>query len=93
MVKCLSRYSTEYSLLLEFNEGGWRRDPWNPVPHVLSTVHRGDTVFICMGRLTEYDEPPFITAANYIDLIRQVLEVSPIITTSLSQQMTPGYRG
>lgn len=75
MVRCLPRTSTELLLLLELNHYELRQDPWNPVPHILCAVERGEHVFLCMQRLTEFNQPPFKTVANYIDFFRQCLEV------------------
>lgn len=75
MIKYLPRTSSELFLLLELNHREVRADPWNPVPHILCAVERGDRVFLCMQRLVEYDQPPLKTIANYIDLFRQLLEV------------------
>jgi hypothetical protein len=75
MIKCLPRTSTELLILLELNNKESRHDPWNPAPHIICAVERGDNVFLCMERLMEYNQPPFRTVANYIDFFRQVLEV------------------
>ncbi|KAF8652842.1 hypothetical protein AX16_004117 [Volvariella volvacea WC 439] len=96
--------NSEFDLFHELNDSPTvRRDPWNPIPHLLCAVKRdyeyyvdvdneqegcdkadagakqqtkkkGTTVFLCMERLINFDEPPFVTVANYIDFFRQVLE-------------------
>ena len=75
MIKCLLRTSLELALVLQLNHADLRSDPWNPVPHILCAVERGDKIFLCMERLVEYDQPPLKTVANYVDFFRQVLEV------------------
>jgi hypothetical protein len=75
MIKCLPRTSAELYILLELNHPELRNDPWNHAPHILCAVEREDKIFLCMERLSPYDEPPFKTVANYIDFFRQVLEV------------------
>jgi len=75
MVKCLERSSTELLILLELNRPELRKDPWNPAPHILEAVERGELVYLCMQRLLEYNQPPLLTVAHYIDFFRQVLEV------------------
>lgn len=74
VLKCLPKDSAELFLLLELNHAELRQDPWNPIPHILCAVERGEHVFLCMQRLTEYNRPPFKTVANYIDFFRQALE-------------------
>ncbi|KIM48234.1 hypothetical protein M413DRAFT_225673 [Hebeloma cylindrosporum] len=74
MVKCLERSSTELLVLLELNRPELREDPWNPAPHVLEAVERGELVYLCMQPLLEYNQPPLLTVAHYIDFFRQVLE-------------------
>ena len=76
MVKCLPRDSVELRILIELNHSERRRDPWNPVPYLRAVVERDSRVFVVMERLSAYDDPPFKTVANYIDLFRQILEVS-----------------
>ena len=75
MVKCLERSSAELLILLELNRPELRKDPWNPAPHILEAVERGELVYLCMQRLLEYNQPPLLTVAHYIDFFRQVLEV------------------
>jgi hypothetical protein len=75
MIKCLLPTSPELSLLLELNHADLRQDPWNPAPHILCALERGNKVYVFMERLMEYDQPPLKTVANYIDLFRQILEV------------------
>ena len=82
MIKCLPRDSIELRLLLELNHPEHRKDPWNPVPHVLAVVERENEAFLVMERLTAYDNPPFMTVANYLDFFRQVLEVSDNVSLS-----------
>ncbi|KAG6840819.1 hypothetical protein C0991_004110 [Blastosporella zonata] len=74
MIRCLPRSSQELFLLLELNHTELRSDPWNPIPHLRCAVERKNSVYLCMERLNPYDEPPFKTAANYIDFFRQMLE-------------------
>lgn len=75
MVKCLERSSTELLILLELNRPELRKDPWNAAPHILEAVEKGELVYLCMQRLLEYNQPPLLTVAHYIDFFRQVLEV------------------
>ncbi|PPQ99610.1 hypothetical protein CVT24_005186 [Panaeolus cyanescens] len=74
MIKRLSRSSPELLLLLEMNHPEYREDPWNALPHILHAVEKDDQVFLCMKRLSEFNEPPLLTVAHYIDLFRQILE-------------------
>lgn len=74
MIKCLPATSPELLVLLELNHEEYRQDPWNPAPHILRAVEKGDTIFLCMERLNEFNQPPFKTVANYIDFFRQTLE-------------------
>ncbi|PBK97973.1 hypothetical protein ARMGADRAFT_1162754 [Armillaria gallica] len=74
MIKSLSRTSPELFLLLEFNHPEYRTDPWNPFPHILCAVERGEKVFLCLQRLFQFDKPPFRNVANYLDFLRQSLE-------------------
>ncbi len=76
MIKSLSRTSPELFLLLEFNHPEYRTDPWNPFPHILCAVERGEKVFLYLQRLFQFDKPPFRNVANYLDFLRQSLEVS-----------------
>ncbi len=76
MIKCLPRSSPELFLILQFNHPEYRDDPWNPVPQLLCAVERGDKVFLCLQRLFQFDKPPFISVANYIDFFRQSIEAS-----------------
>jgi hypothetical protein len=75
MIKCLPRTSPELFLLLELNQPDYRQDPWNPTPHILCAVERGNHVFLCIHQLVQFNSPPFKTIANYIDFISQALEV------------------
>ena len=75
MVRRLPRTCKELLLLLELNHSELRHDPWNPTPHILCAVERGDEVYLCMEPLIKYNLPPFRTVANYIDFFRQTLEV------------------
>jgi hypothetical protein len=75
MVKCLPRDSVELRILIELNHSERRHDPWNPAPYVRAVVERDSRVFVIMERLRAYDDPPFKTVANYVDLFRQILEV------------------
>jgi hypothetical protein len=86
IIKCLPRNSSELLLLLELNHPDIRSDPWNPTPHILCAVERGDQVFLCIQRLIEFDRPSFKTVANYIDFFRQSLEVSPSVFLVITQQ-------
>ncbi|KDR84956.1 hypothetical protein GALMADRAFT_204580 [Galerina marginata CBS 339.88] len=74
MVKRLKRSSAELLLLLELNLHELREDPWNSAPHILRAVERDDKVYLCMQRLSEYNQPPLVNVAHYIDFFRQVLE-------------------
>lgn len=76
MIKCFPSNSLELSLIGEANEESWRRDPWNPVPHILHEASRDGIVILGMERLMKYNEPPLLSVANYIDFFRQILEVS-----------------
>ena len=75
MVRRLPRSSQELLLLLELNHPDFRDDPWNPVPHTHSGIQRDGEVYLCMQGLFEYNEPPLLTVAHYIDFFRQILEV------------------
>lgn len=75
MIKRLQRSSSELRLLLELNRPVIREDPWNAAPHILATVERADHVYLCLKRLSEYNQPPLVTVAHYIDFFRQILEV------------------
>lgn len=75
MIKRLQRSSSELRLLLELNRPVIRDDPWNAAPHILATVERADHVYLCLKRLSEYNQPPLVTVAHYIDFFRQILEV------------------
>jgi len=75
MIKCLARDSLELHILVELNHSERRHDPWNPAPHVRGIAERDGRAFVVMERLTAYDDPPFKTVANYVDLFRQILEV------------------
>jgi len=75
MIKCLPRDSLELCILIELNRSEQRHDPWNPAPHVRGIVERDSRVFVVIERLSVYDDPPFKTVANYVDLFRQILEV------------------
>ncbi len=74
MFKELSRSSPELLLLLELSHPELRQDPWNPVPHILKAIERDDRVYLCLQGLSDYDNPPFVTIAQYLDFCRQVLE-------------------
>ncbi|KAF9040594.1 hypothetical protein BJ165DRAFT_1350507 [Panaeolus papilionaceus] len=76
MIKRLPRSSQELLVLLEMNHPEYREDPWNALPHILQAVEKDDKVYLCMKRLSEFNDPPLLTVALYIDLFRQVLEVS-----------------
>ncbi|KAF8960990.1 hypothetical protein BDZ97DRAFT_1266200 [Flammula alnicola] len=73
MVKRLRRSSPELLLLVDVNRPEPRKDPWNAAPHIFRAVEREDYVFLCMQRLSEYNQPPFINVAHYIDFFRQGL--------------------
>jgi hypothetical protein len=75
MIKCLTRDSLELRILIELNHSERRHDPWNPAPYVRGVVERDSRVFVVVERLSSYDDPPFKTVANYVDLFRQILEV------------------
>ena len=75
MIKRLQRSSSELRLLLELNRPGIRDDPWNAAPHILAAVERADVVYVCLKRLSEYNQPPLARVAHYIDFFRQILEV------------------
>lgn len=79
MIKCIPRDSLELCILIELNCSERRHDPWNPAPHVRGIVERDSNAFVVMERLSPYDDPPFKTVANYVDLFRQVLEVRVLI--------------
>ncbi|KAF8807370.1 hypothetical protein BYT27DRAFT_7255987 [Phlegmacium glaucopus] len=74
MIKRLQRSSSELRLLLELNLPESRDDPWNPAPHILRAVERADDVYLCLQRLSEYNQPPLIRVSHYIDFSRQILE-------------------
>ncbi|TFK69514.1 hypothetical protein BDN72DRAFT_767796 [Pluteus cervinus] len=74
MTRCFHSNSAELSLYEEANKEGWRRDPWNPVPHILHSFNRDDARFLCMEQLMKYNKPPLLTLANYVDFFRQILE-------------------
>ncbi|CAA7265830.1 unnamed protein product [Cyclocybe aegerita] len=74
MVKKFKRTLPELLVLLEMNHPNLRDDPWNAVPHIRCGVERDDDVYLCMQPLWEYDDPPLLTVAHYIDLFRQILE-------------------
>jgi hypothetical protein len=78
MVKRLQRLSEEVSILVELNRPQVRTDPWNPAPYLLRLSNRGDSVYLLLERLQPYDKPPLQTIGNYIDLIRQILEVTTL---------------
>jgi hypothetical protein len=88
MIKRLQRSSSELRLLLELNLPGIRDDPWNAAPHILATVERADNVYLCVKRLSEYNQPPFVTVAHYIDFFRQILEVNIILIHFFSSVRT-----
>ena len=75
MIKRLQRSSPELRLLLELNRPGIRDDPWNAAPHILAAVERADNVYLCLKRLSEYNQPPLVRVIHYIDFFRQILEV------------------
>lgn len=75
MIKRLQRSSSELRLLLELNRPEIRDDPWNAAPHILRAVERADDVHLCLPRLSEYNQPPLLKVAHYIDFFRQILEV------------------
>ena len=75
MIKHLQRSSSELRLLLELNDPRIRDDPWNAAPHILAAVERADDVYLCLKRLSEYNQPPLVKVAHYIDFFRQILEV------------------
>jgi hypothetical protein len=75
MIKRLPRDSLELRILVELNHSERRHDPWNPAPHVRGIVERDNRIFVVVERLYAYDDPPFKTVANYVDLFRQMLEV------------------
>ena len=75
MIKRLQRSSSELRLLLELDCRETRDDPWNAAPHILGAVERDDNVYLCLKRLSEYNQPPLVKVAHYIDFFRQVLEV------------------
>jgi hypothetical protein len=89
MVKCLPRGSQELRILIELNHSERRQDPWNPAPHVRGIVERDSRVFVVMERLSAYDDPPFKTVANYVDLFRQMLEVRGTVFILLFHVLTP----
>ncbi|KAJ7443824.1 hypothetical protein FB451DRAFT_1568550 [Mycena latifolia] len=74
MIKCLHNTSPELIILLRLNQRDLREDPWNPAPHIICAVSRGERVFLCMQRLVEFNQPPLQTVSNYIDFFKQVLE-------------------
>lgn len=76
MIKRLHRSSSELRILLELNLPEIRDDPWNAAPHILGAVERADNVYLCFKRLSEYNQPPLVKVAHYIDFFRQILEVS-----------------
>jgi len=75
MIKRLKRSSSELRFLLELNLPEFRDDPWNAAPHILRAVERADNVYLCLQRLSEYNQPPLVRVAHYIDFFRQILEV------------------
>lgn len=81
MVKRFNLKSPELRLLLELNVPESREDPWNVAPHILRTVQKHDDVYLCMQRLYQYNDPPLVSVAQYIDFFRQVLEVSKVLHT------------
>ncbi|KAL0960896.1 hypothetical protein HGRIS_005905 [Hohenbuehelia grisea] len=74
MIKHLPCSCSELRILEELKDDEARLDPWNPMPHILSTVKRDNDVYLCMERLFPYNHPPFRTVANYMDFFKQVLE-------------------
>jgi hypothetical protein len=75
MIKRLHHSSPELRLLLELNRPDIRDDPWNAAPHILEAVERADNVYLCLKRLSEYNQPPLVKVTQYIDFFRQILEV------------------
>ena len=75
MIKRLRRSSPELRLLLELNHSDLRDDPWNAAPHILRTVEKVDNVYLCLQQLSEYNQPPLMSVAHYIDFFHQILEV------------------
>ncbi|KAF4623570.1 hypothetical protein D9613_001778 [Agrocybe pediades] len=74
MVKRVRRSSEELLLLLDLNRPDLREDPWNAAPHILGAVEKEDYVYLCLQRLSEYNDPPMLNVSHYIDFVRQMLE-------------------
>jgi len=73
-IKRLRRSSSELRLLLELNHSDLRDDPWNAAPHIIRSVEKVDNVYLCLQQLSEYNQPPLMSVAHYIDFFRQMLE-------------------
>ncbi|KAF8905551.1 hypothetical protein CPB84DRAFT_1771703 [Gymnopilus junonius] len=74
MVRRLERSSQELFLLLELNLPELREDPWNPAVQILRAIEKDDQVYLFLQGLSQYNKPPLINVAHYIDFFRQVLE-------------------
>jgi len=75
MVKRLHRSSKELLLFLDLNRTDLREDPWNPAPHIMNAVEKDSYIYLCLQRLSDYNDPPMVNVSHYIDFVRQVLEV------------------
>ncbi|PPR05714.1 hypothetical protein CVT26_008955 [Gymnopilus dilepis] len=74
MVRRLERSSQELFLLLGLNMPELREDPWNPAPHIVRAIEKDGQVYLFLQRLSNYNKPPLLNVAHYIDFFRQVLE-------------------
>lgn len=92
-------HSRELALWRYLNDPSLRRDPWNPSPPVLSIIEReihstaddvDDEVYIAMDRLYRLQDNPMKRAGDWIDFVRQMLQViafspvDPMLTLSSS---------
>jgi hypothetical protein len=94
-IKATLGWTREASIAFLFTDGNAIEEPRNHCVPILDTFIEEDIVYLVMPLLRAFNDPTFVTVAEVIDFVDQMVQVGAaqsILDTGFDASNFPGYR-